>query len=193
MNIGCSVTEPMGAKSRGISRNRNSRPGTASAQRWTSILARWSVKTACISTVSTLTPLMAIRATQRFAQTGLGVSAGPPKPGSPCFCVRQYGPAEIAAIPRQLLCERDTIGNGRGKNHRPGGASRRKRVKLIRCELSGPPRPGLIPSHAASPQFIQDTQRSVEFPLRAHARKAYHSLALGHCLNSGQTGSDHTA
>src|ERR1700681_1359571 len=35
MNIGCSVTEPMGAKSRGINRNRNSRPGTASAQRWT--------------------------------------------------------------------------------------------------------------------------------------------------------------
>ena len=25
-----------------------------------------------------------------------------PQPGSPCFCVRQYGPAEIAAIPRQL-------------------------------------------------------------------------------------------
>jgi hypothetical protein len=34
-------------------------------------------------------------------------------------------------------------------------------------ERSGPPRPGLIPSHAASPLFIQDTQWSVESPLRA--------------------------
>ena len=45
-------------------------------------------------------------------------------------------------------------------------ASRRKRVKLIRRERSGPPRPGLIPSHAAWPLFIQDLQRSVEFPFR---------------------------
>src|SRR3984893_7792365 len=70
------------------------------------------------------------------------------------------------------------------QKHRQGGTSRRKRVKLIRRERSGPPRLGLIPSHAASPLFIQDTQWSVEFPLRAHARKAYHSLAQVHCPNS---------
>jgi hypothetical protein len=57
------------------------------------------------------------------------------------------------------------------EKHRPAGTSRRERVKLIRRERSGPPRPGLIPSHAAaSPLFIPDTQPSVESPLRADTR-----------------------
>ena len=41
------------------------------------------------------------------------------------------------------------------KREAPTRLARRKRVKLIRRERSGPPRPGLIPSHAAWPLFIR--------------------------------------
>ena len=71
-------------------------------------------------------------------------------------------PSETATEePSHDACEKRG-GNATGKRC---AASRRKRVKLIRRERSGPPRPGLIPSHAASPLFIKEDMRRSDEPM----------------------------